>query len=84
MATKLADLQVTKFATPITSATTAGLSNPDGLVVLGYWNSTKNGAIASTASVFAINCIIMDTEAAGVYVNTGTVASPTWTSLTIN
>lgn len=47
-----------------------------GLIMDGYYKGTP----ATTASKFAIGCIMVDTTTGYRYVNTGTVAAPVWTN----
>jgi hypothetical protein len=84
MSTKLADLQVTSLYTQLTSSCWAGLANHNGNVILGWYDSSLNATPPSTASVYSIGCVMLNIAADGVKVNTGTVAAPTWTALTIN
>ena len=81
---KLVDLHVTKFMTALSSACYAGLAAPDGTVVLAYLDSALSASKPTTASTFAPACILIDYGTAAIWVNTGTTASVTWTSLTIN
>lgn len=52
--------------------------NSEGLITL----CQTNGDLNTTASKFAIGCMMTDTSTGKVYVNQGTVASPSWNSMT--
>jgi hypothetical protein len=83
-----ADLEVTNFATPISSTAIAGISNDLGLLVLGWYNGALGTTAPTTASVFAPGCVLFikqgTSSTTNVVVNSGTTASPTWTAKTIN
>lgn len=51
----------------------------DGYVIRG--TKTTTGAPATTAGKFQIGCQIQNTNSGLIYVNTGTLASPTWSTL---
>jgi hypothetical protein len=88
MALKKTDLQVTNFATPISSTCVAGIANDDGLVILGWYNGALGTTAPTTASVFAPGCILFikqgTSTTTNVVVNSGTTASVVWTAKTIN
>jgi hypothetical protein len=87
MVLKKADLQVTSFGTPITSACIAGISNDDGLVVIGYQDGSLCTNPPTTASVFAPGCLIFKkngtSASTNILANTGTTASVTWSAWTV-
>jgi hypothetical protein len=86
--TKIADLNVTSFFTPIVSSTWAGLANDDGLVVFGWFDSALKAAPPTTASIFAPGCIMINkggtSTSTAIVANSGTTASVTWSTLTIS
>lgn len=55
---------------------------------LGYWVEciapTAGMTLDTTASTYAIGCMVQNTADGTVYYNTGTVAAPVWTSLAKN
>ena len=79
--------KATRFATPLSSAWSAGLAGPDGLCIL-IFGSLSVGGIPTTASTFSPGCLAINSAGSSastsLYGNTGTAASPTWTVLTIS
>jgi hypothetical protein len=85
---RLADLEVTNVATPVSSTCIAGISNDDGLLVLGWYNGALGTTAPTTASVFAPGCVLFvkqgTSSTTNIVVNSGTTASVVWTAKTIN
>jgi hypothetical protein len=88
MTTKLNDLQVTNFATPISSTCVAGIANDDGLVILGWYNGTTGTTAPTTQSTFAPGCVLFvkqgTSSTTNIVFNSGTTAAVVWTAKTIN
>lgn len=67
-----------------TDATLPGIliqeNDSNGLITLGQ-SSGAPSTLATTASKFAIGCLLTDTTNGKQYSNTGTVASPSWNSV---
>jgi hypothetical protein len=55
-------------------------NNSSGLITLGQ-SSGAPSSLATAASTFAIGCLLTDTTTGKQYSNTGTVASPSWNSV---
>lgn len=70
---------------PRTDATLPGITilenNSSGLIVTGLSNGAPS-SIATTASTYAIGCKLVDTTSGLQYYNAGTVAVPSWNSIT--
>lgn len=77
------ELQNSKLPAPSTTPVRV-LNVADGtygsLCVLGYCGGAP-ATYATAAGTYALACIMVDTVNKDVLYNTGTVASPTWTTL---
>jgi len=73
----------TSLGAAVSSTLTAHLTTPDGLILIG---SVTGGAPPDTAGIFAVGAIVSRTGSGGgaVYVNTGTTAAPTWSTVTVS
>lgn len=86
--TKRVDQQVTSFQTKITSSAFAGLADSNGLVVLGWFDSSLCGTPVTTAGIWSPGCVMINvagtSTTTNIFCNSGTTASPAWTALTIS
>lgn len=64
----------TGLGAAISAATTVYLTDASNLAVF----VATDGEPETTANVFAVGCLALDTTNGAIYQNTGTSASPTW------
>jgi len=76
------DKITTAFYKQVTSSCYTGIATHKGEAVIAWYDSTLCTAPATTAGYFSKGCIMTDIGAKNLKINTGTVASPTWTAVT--
>lgn len=61
-----------------TGTTWPVLTNATGLAIVAL----SDGAGDTTAGIYAVGCLLIRTDSANNYINTGTTASPSWAAVT--